>query len=226
MGSAAGAGASPGGPKYGGGNSYNPQPTPGWQKPLTSFFKRDPNAPPPKMRDEEEEDEETKTPKDKGKGKGKGKSSKKVEKEEDEENEPPKKKAKGGKAKKVDDGKPKRPMSAYFLWMNEVGRKSAKEKYPEAPITEVSKRCGEEWKAMDEATKKTWEKKQEEAKKQFEIDMEEWKNGGKKAKEVEEEDVEEEEEKEEKEVEESAGGSSSKSGSSKLQKNGLISDSE
>jgi len=224
--SAAGAGASPGGAKYGGGNSYNPQPVPGWQKPLTSFFKRDPNAPPPKMRDEEEEDEETKTPKDKGKGKGKGKSSKKVEKEEDEENEPPKKKAKGGKAKKVDDGKPKRPMSAYFLWMNEVGRKSAKEKYPEAPITEVSKRCGEEWKAMDEATKKTWEKKQVEAKKQFEIDMEEWKNGGKKAKEVEEEDVEEEDVEEEEEVEESAGGSSSKSGSSKLQKNGLISDSE
>ena len=26
--------------KYSGGNSYNPQPTPEWQKPLTSFFKR------------------------------------------------------------------------------------------------------------------------------------------------------------------------------------------
>ena len=31
--SAAGAGASPGGNKYGGGNSYNPKPTPDWQKP-------------------------------------------------------------------------------------------------------------------------------------------------------------------------------------------------
>jgi len=26
--------------KYGGGNTYNPQPTPEWQKPLTSFFTR------------------------------------------------------------------------------------------------------------------------------------------------------------------------------------------
>ena len=52
----AGAAASPGS-KYGGGNSYCPQPTPDWQQPLTSFFKRDPNAPPPKMRDEEENEE-------------------------------------------------------------------------------------------------------------------------------------------------------------------------
>ena len=40
----------------GGGAGYNPmgQPVPGWQKPLTSFFKSDPNAqPPPKMKDEE-----------------------------------------------------------------------------------------------------------------------------------------------------------------------------
>merc|ERR1712204_60526 len=109
MGSAAGAGASPGGPKYGGGNSYNPQPTPDWQKPLTSFFKRDPNAPPPKMKDDtddDDENEETKVPKDKGKGKGK-KSTKKNDEsvemmEEDGENEPPKKenKEKSSKLKK------------------------------------------------------------------------------------------------------------------------------
>ena len=52
----AGAAASPGS-KYGGGNSYCPQPTPDWQQPLTSFFKRDPHATPPKMRDEEENEE-------------------------------------------------------------------------------------------------------------------------------------------------------------------------
>merc|ERR1711909_181450 len=75
--SAAGAGASPGGNKYSGGNSYNPQPTPDWQKPLTSFFKRDPNAPPPKKKIEDDELEEEKTPKDKGKGKGKGKGKRK-----------------------------------------------------------------------------------------------------------------------------------------------------
>ena len=79
---------SPGG-KYSGGNSYNPQPTPDWQKPLTSFFQRDPNAPPPKMK-KHDEDEEDGSPEPKNKGKGKGKSSKKGQ-EEDEENEPPKK---------------------------------------------------------------------------------------------------------------------------------------
>ena len=79
---------SPGG-KYSGGNSYNPQPTPDWQKPLTSFFQRDPNAPPPQIK-KHDEDEEEGSSEPKNKGKGKGKSSKKGQ-EEDEENEPPKK---------------------------------------------------------------------------------------------------------------------------------------
>ena len=68
-GAAAGAFASPGG-KYGGGNSYNAQPTPGWQKKLTNFFQRDPNAPPPKEKNKEEgegkEDNVEKVEKDKG----------------------------------------------------------------------------------------------------------------------------------------------------------------
>merc|ERR1712059_132827 len=79
----------------GGGNSYNPQPVPDWQKPLTSFFTRDPNAPPPKMKKVEDleddegmevDEEKGEKVKDKGKGKGKGKSTKKTE---DEENEAP-----------------------------------------------------------------------------------------------------------------------------------------
>merc|ERR1712096_93322 len=75
------------------GNSYNPQPTPDWQKPLTSFFVKDPNKPPPKIKDEDEAEKDVKEVKDKGKGKGKGKSSKKEEKlEEDEENLAPNKK--------------------------------------------------------------------------------------------------------------------------------------
>jgi hypothetical protein len=63
--------------KYGGGNTYNPQPTPEWQKPLTSFFTRDPNVPvKEKKTDDEEMDKEEIDIKGKGKGKGKGKSSK------------------------------------------------------------------------------------------------------------------------------------------------------
>ena len=90
-------GASPGG-KYSGGNSYCPQPTPGWQQGINSFFKRDPNAPPPKMKDDEdmkEAEEINKASEEKGKGKGKGKRSSKKKVAEDEENEPPNKKDKG-----------------------------------------------------------------------------------------------------------------------------------
>ena len=93
----AGAGGASPGWKYSGGNSYCPQPTPGWQQGINSFFKRDPNAPPPKMKDDEdmkEEEEVIKASEEKGKGKGKGKRSSKKKVAEDEENEPPNKKDK------------------------------------------------------------------------------------------------------------------------------------
>merc|ERR1712183_986743 len=74
-----------------------------------------------------------------------------------------------------------RPMSAYFLWMNEEGRAMVKEKNPGAAITEVSKKCGEEWRALGEGAKK-YEKKQEEAKKKFDKEYKEWlENGGEEA---------------------------------------------
>jgi len=47
------------------------------------------------------------------------------------------------------EGQPKRPMTAYFLWMNEEGRAMVKGKNPKASITEVAKKCGEEWREMD-----------------------------------------------------------------------------
>ena len=80
------------------------------------------------------------------------------------------------------EGQPKRPMSAYFLWMNDVGRAAVKEKNPGASITEVSKKCGEEWRAIGDAEKKKYERMQEEAKKKFDEDMKEWlENGGEEA---------------------------------------------
>ena len=42
-----------------------------------------------------------------------------------------------------------------------------KEKNPGAALTEVAKKCGEEWRALGEGAKKKYEKKQEEAKKKF-----------------------------------------------------------
>eukprot|EP00091_Calanus_sinicus_P013163 TRINITY_DN29289_c0_g1_i1.p1 TRINITY_DN29289_c0_g1~~TRINITY_DN29289_c0_g1_i1.p1 ORF type:complete len:107 (-),score=42.02 TRINITY_DN29289_c0_g1_i1:140-460(-) len=80
------------------------------------------------------------------------------------------------------EGQPKRPMSAYFLWMNDIGRAGVKEKNPGASITEVSKKCGEEWRALGDASKKKYEKMQQEAKDKFEVDMKEWlENGGEEA---------------------------------------------
>ena len=46
-------------------------------------------------------------------------------------------------------GQPKRPMTGYFMWMNEEGRAMVKGKNPEASITEVAKKCGEAWREMD-----------------------------------------------------------------------------
>ena len=78
------------------------------------------------------------------------------------------------------EGQPKRPMSAYFLWMNEEGRANAKKELPGAGVAEISKNCGVQWKNVDEATKKKYEKKQAELKKKYDIEMPLWlENGGK-----------------------------------------------
>merc|ERR1712153_201522 len=77
------------------------------------------------------------------------------------------------------EGQPKRPMSAYFLWMNTEGRAMVKKNNPDAPITEISKKCGEEWRSLDASDKKRFEKMQEEAKKKFEKEYKVWlENGG------------------------------------------------
>merc|ERR1712123_67679 len=78
------------------------------------------------------------------------------------------------------EGQPKRPMSAYFLWMNEEGRANAKKELPGAGVADISKNCGVQWKNIDEATKKKYEKKQAELKKKYDIEMPLWlENGGK-----------------------------------------------
>ena len=58
---------------------------------------------------------------------------------------------------------PKRPMSSYFIWMNE-NRERIKEEYGLEGIGEVSKKAGELWKEMTESEKVPWEEKNREAK--------------------------------------------------------------
>jgi len=78
------------------------------------------------------------------------------------------------------EGQPKRPMSAYFLWMNEEGREAAKKALPGAGVAEISKHCGVAWKNIDEGDKKKYEKKQAELKKKYDVEMPLWlENGGK-----------------------------------------------
>ena len=83
------------------------------------------------------------------------------------------------KASKI-EGMPKRPMSAYFLWMGAEGREAAKKSLGEVGVAEISKECGSMWKEIDEATKKKYEKKQAELKKKYDIEYPKWlADGGK-----------------------------------------------
>ena len=83
------------------------------------------------------------------------------------------------KASKI-EGMPKRPMSAYFLWMSEEGRSKAQKKLGECGVAEISKECGVMWKTVDEKTKKKYEAKQAELKKKYDVEYPKWlANGGK-----------------------------------------------
>merc|ERR1712113_1094109 len=85
-----------------------------------------------------------------------------------------------GKAKKKTKlpGQPKRPMSAYFLWLNSEGRDKIKEENPGFGVTEVSKKAGEMWAKIDSDTKDRFEKKAKAAKEKYEEDYKEWLEGG------------------------------------------------
>eukprot|EP01062_Namystynia_karyoxenos_P077869 TRINITY_DN7935_c0_g1_i2.p1 TRINITY_DN7935_c0_g1~~TRINITY_DN7935_c0_g1_i2.p1 ORF type:complete len:248 (+),score=139.01 TRINITY_DN7935_c0_g1_i2:71-745(+) len=86
---------------------------------------------------------------------------------------------KGKKAKRVRaEGEPKRPQSAYFLWMNAEGRAQAKAQNPAASLGEVGKIAGELWKGKTAEEKQEWEDKAKEAKEQYEKDMKVFKEGG------------------------------------------------
>uniref|UniRef100_A0A8C1GN28 FACT complex subunit SSRP1 n=1 Tax=Cyprinus carpio TaxID=7962 RepID=A0A8C1GN28_CYPCA len=110
---------------------------------------------------------------DEGKKKKPEKKPKKVVKE--------KKERKPRKEKKVKDpGAPKRPMSAYMLWLN-GNRERIKSENPGISVTEISKKAGEMWKQLSKDRKEEWDRKAEEAKKQYEKAMKEYRetNGSK-----------------------------------------------
>merc|ERR1719300_1041375 len=68
-----------------------------------------------------------------------------------------------------DENAPKRPQSAYFIWMNEVGRPAYTKAHPGADIGAVGKACGEQWKGMSDTDKKPYQDKAEKAKAKYQI---------------------------------------------------------
>jgi len=75
-------------------------------------------------------------------------------------------------------GQPKKPMSAYFMWLNEEGRESIKADNPGFSVTEVGKRSGEIWREMKDTDKKSWEDKQKVAKEAYDVEYKTWLEGG------------------------------------------------
>ncbi|XP_041563136.1 high mobility group protein D-like [Drosophila elegans] len=72
--------------------------------------------------------------------------------------------------------KPKRPLSAYMLWLNSA-RESIKRENPGIKVTEVTKRGGELWRAM--TVKSEWEAKAAKAKDDYDRAVKEFEaNGG------------------------------------------------
>ncbi|XP_030307226.1 FACT complex subunit SSRP1 [Calypte anna] len=79
---------------------------------------------------------------------------------------------KGGK----DPHAPKRPMSAYMLWLN-ASRERIKSDHPGISITDLSKKAGELWKAMSKEKKEEWDRKAEDARRDYEKAMKEYSGG-------------------------------------------------
>jgi len=75
--------------------------------------------------------------------------------------------------------KPKRPLSAYFIWLNET-RESIKKEHPGIKVTEIAKKGGELWRGMKD--KSEWEGKAAKLKDEYTKAVQEFeKNGGEKS---------------------------------------------
>ncbi|KAF4008691.1 hypothetical protein G4228_020478, partial [Cervus hanglu yarkandensis] len=84
------------------------------------------------------------------------------------------------KALEVKKGKdpnaPKRPVSVYMLWLN-ASREKIKSDHPGISVTDLSKKAGEIWKGMSKEKKEEWGRKAEDARREYEKAMKEYKGG-------------------------------------------------
>jgi len=73
-----------------------------------------------------------------------------------------------------DENAPKRPLSAYFIWMNEVGRPAFVAKNPDADIKSIGKALGEQWKGMSDKDRKPYQDKADNAKSEYQTALAEY----------------------------------------------------
>lgn len=104
-------------------------------------------------------------------------SRKRKKKQSSKQEKPAKKSSSSKKSKKDDDDKPKKPQSAFFLWLNE-NRSNLKSKYPGLSLPEMSKKAGELWKEKTSEEKAVWDKKAAKAKEEYTEKMEEYNRKG------------------------------------------------
>lgn len=85
----------------------------------------------------------------------------------------------GKKRKKIKDpNAPKRPLTAFFLFINDE-RSKVKQANPEFTVGEVSKELGRRWAAADSSIKSKYEEMADKDKARFEREMTEYKKRGK-----------------------------------------------
>merc|ERR1711936_334305 len=108
----------------------------------------------------------------------------------------PKKGEEKKQRKKKDPNAPKRPMSAYFLFMNAT-RPTVRKENPDASIGEVAKILGKMWGEIDPSDKAKFDKEAAAAKKKWEVEKAAYAKKGKSAAPAAESGDEEEEEEEE-----------------------------
>ncbi|KAF9809667.1 hypothetical protein SFRURICE_016438 [Spodoptera frugiperda] len=93
----------------------------------------------------------------------------------EELSEAPRKRKEKSKKREKDVNAPKRPATAFMLWLNE-NRKSIVEQNPGIKVTEIAKKGGELWRDLKD--KSEWEEKASKAKEEYNIAMKKYKDSG------------------------------------------------
>jgi len=71
-------------------------------------------------------------------------------------------------------GQPKKPMCAYFIWLNEEGREMIKKECPEASVTDIAKKAAQRWRDMNDGEKKKFEEVNKELKEKYDEEYKAW----------------------------------------------------